>query len=94
MKELQQDLFNLLESETSVLAPLDAGPLAKTLIDNLPPVYAAAPQLLKALEAVIYSSDDGTLENGGSILGEKVANLVYAAANAATYRETKATKGE
>jgi len=62
---LETDLRNLLEWETSVLAPQDAPALARVLVDNLPPEFAAAPAMLAILRALVDTIDvtGGTVEN-------------------------------
>lgn len=50
---LEQDLCNLLSSETSILAPDDAPELARVLVENLPPEYAAAKELVESVEELL-----------------------------------------
>lgn len=60
--QLEQDLCNLLSSETSVLAPDDAPKLARSLVENLPPEFDAAPDMLIALENLVDAHDTGAAE--------------------------------
>ncbi len=51
--ELEYELCNFLTGETAVLDPDDAPQLARVIVENLLPVFEAAPDLLVVLDFYI-----------------------------------------
>ena len=53
MNSLRSKLTSILAAENAVLDPGDAKALASVIVRGLPPVYAAAPDLLAALHGFL-----------------------------------------
>lgn len=64
---LGPSIRSILRRETSVVDPSDVAILAKVIVDDLPPVFRAAPEMLAALEALMDFWDNDSPVYPGSL---------------------------
>lgn len=62
---MHTSIVAILECETSVLDPDDAETLATVIVQHMPPVYKAAPELLIMLEGLLATAEAVDVGNAG-----------------------------
>lgn len=67
---------SILRRETSVIDPSDVTILAKVIVDDLPPVFRVAPDMLETLEALMEFWDNGTPVFPGSLVVDDARKLI------------------